>query len=44
MVGDVHTLAPAGPHNCVPFDVFFSAAGASGNVYYFQSRFPLTAS
>src|SRR6185295_16569631 len=29
IVGDAHTPAPAGPHNCVPFDVFFSGTGAS---------------
>jgi hypothetical protein len=42
--GDDHTPAPAGPHNCVPFEVFFSGTGFSAMVYEVQNRLPVCAS
>src|SRR5476651_640621 len=42
--GADQTPAPAGPHSCVPFDVFFNGTAFSGIVYDVHTRFPVAAS
>src|ERR1044072_4364799 len=44
IVGDDHTPAPDGPHNCVPTEFFRTGFASSEIVYDFQIRFPVAAS